>query len=214
MPVLQAFHEIRFPFALALGGSAGPVTRTEIVQLASGREQRNGRWARARRRFDAGSAIRTFAQLQEIASFFEARHGRLYGFRFRDPLDHKSCPASRAITPLDQLIGTGDAATASFQLVKTGEIGAPQRVISKPVGGTVRVAVDGIEQDADTAFTLDTASGEITFATAHVPAQGAQITAGFEFDVPVRFDSDELVINLAAFGAGDIPSIPIIEIVQ
>ena len=213
MPLLSSFHEVRFPFALALGASGGPVARTEIVQLASGREQRNTRWSVPRRRFDAGSAIRNFSQLQEIADFFEARRGRLFGFRFRDPLDHKSCPAAQSPSALDQVIGTGDGVAASFQLVKAAGEGLPMRNILKPVEGTVTIAVNGTEQQIDTAFEVDTTSGLVTFLPGHVPPADGLVTAGFEFDLPVRFDSDELTINLAAFGAGDIPSIPLIELV-
>ena len=213
MPQLQSFHEIRFPFALALGASGGPVTRTEIVQLASGREQRNARWSVPRRRFDAGSAIRSFAQLQEISDFFEARRGRLFGFRFRDPLDHKSCPAAQAVSAFDQQIGTGNAIASDFQLTKSVGEGLPGRVIAKPVTGTVRIGVDGVEQQIGTDCLVDTTSGLVTFLPGHLPAAEAIVTAGYEFDLPVRFDSDELVINLAAFGAGEIPSIPMIELV-
>ena len=121
----------------------------------------------------------------------------------------------QAPAPADQRIGTGDGATSAFQLVKTyGAAHAPyERLIAKPVAGSVRVAVSGVEQAAATAFACDVATGLVTFAAGHVPAAGAAITAGFEFDVPVRFDTDELDIDLSAFEAGAIPQMPLVEIV-
>jgi len=207
------FHEVRFPLDVALGSRGGPVRRTDIVTLASGREHRNSRWASSRRRYDAGLGVRTVDALHAVIAFFEERRGRLYGFRFRDRTDWRSGPPSREPTPLDQRIGTGDGAAKAFQLVKTyGSSFAPyMRSIAKPVGGSVRVAIDGIEQEVGFAFTCDPATGLVTFT--EPPPVGAAITAGFAFDVPVRFDTDELDIDLSTFEAGGIPQIPLIEIV-
>jgi uncharacterized protein (TIGR02217 family) len=209
------FHEVRFPLDVSLGSRGGPQRRTDIVTLASGREHRNARLAHSRRRYDAGLGVRTLDALHAVVAFFEERRGRLYGFRFRDRVDWKSCPPSLAPTSTDQRIGTGDGATGAFQLVKTyGAAHAPYaRPIAKPVAGTVRVAVNDIEIPAGTAFVCDTATGWVTFTSAAVPAAGAAVTAGFEFDVPVRFDTDDLEIDLSAFAAGEVPKIPLIEIV-
>ncbi len=208
------FHDIRFPLDVSLGSRGGPARRTDIVTLASGREHRNARWAHARRRYDAGLGVRNLDALHAVLAFFEERRGRLYGFRFRDRVDHRSGPPSIAPAPTDQPIGVGDGATASFALAKTYGAGfAPyRRPIAKPVAGTVRVAVDAVEQ-ANAAFACDPATGLVTFAAEAIPAPGAAVTAGFEFDVPVRFDSDDLDIDLSAFEAGEIPKIPLIEIV-
>lgn len=207
------FHEVRFPLDVSLGSRGGPVRRTDIVTLASGREHRNSRWAQSRRRYDAGLGVRSIDSLHAVITFFEERRGRLIGFRFRDRADWRSGSPSKAPTPLDQRIGTGDGATRQFQLVKTyGSAYAPyQRVISKPDGATVRVALDGIEQAAGPSFSCDPTTGLVTFVAP--PAPGVAITAGFAFDVPVRFDTDELDIDLSAFDAGAIPQIPLIEIV-
>ena len=207
------FHEVRFPLDVALGSRGGPVRRTDIVTLASGREHRNSRWAASRRRYDAGLGVRTVDSLHAVVAFFEERRGRLYGFRFRDRTDWRSGPPSAEPTPLDQRIGTGDGTTRTFQLVKTyGSAFAPYvRTIAKPVGGSVRVAVDGAEQEVGSAFNCDPATGLVTFVTP--PPAGAVIAAGYSFDVPVRFDTDELDIDLSAFEAGAIPQIPLIEIV-
>ncbi len=210
----DAFHEVRFPVSVARGARGGPVRKTEIVTLASGREHRNARWAHSRRRYEAGYGIKTLDELEAVIAFFEERRGRLTGFRWRDRVDCKSCAPSRSPTPADQVLGAGDGARTTFQLVKRyGGAHAPyQRLITKPVGGTVRVAVGGVEQVEAVAFACDPATGIVTFLPGHVPPNGANVTAGFEFDVPVRFDTDEIEIDLSAFEAGDIPKIPLIEI--
>ncbi len=207
------FHEVRFPLDVALGSRGGPVRKTEIVTLASGREHRNGRWADSRRRYDAGLGVRTVDALHAVLAFFEERRGRLYGFRFHDRVDCKSCAPSGVPSPSDMPIGTGDGTTAVFQLVKTYGSGfAPyERAIRKPVPGSVRVAVAGTEMAIGAGLACDPATGLLTFATP--PASGASVTAGFAFDVPVRFDTDELEIDLSAFEAGAIPTIPLLEII-
>jgi uncharacterized protein (TIGR02217 family) len=207
------FHEIRFPLDVSLGRRGGPVRRTEVVTLASGREHRNSRWALSRRRYDAGLGVRNLDALHQVLAFFEERRGRLYGFRFRDRIDWRSGAPSRPPEPADQRIGTGDGSRTAFALVKTyGGHHAPYlRPIAKPVAGSVRVALDGIEQGVGTEFSCDASTGRVTFATP--PAPGSIVTAGYDFDVPVRFDTDELDIDLSAFEAGEIPKIPLIEII-
>ena len=208
---MTGFHEILFPLDIALKSAGGPERKTEIVTFGSGREQRNARWSHSRRRYDAGYGVKTLEALQQVVAFFEERRGQLYGFRWRDRLDHSS--SSSAVTPLDQLLGTGDGTNASFQLVKTyGGLYAPYaRPIAKPVPGSVRVAVGGVEVAAEN-FACDTATGVVTFAAGHIPLSGAAVTAGFTFDVPVRFDTDYLEVDLSAFAAGAIPKIPLVEI--
>jgi uncharacterized protein (TIGR02217 family) len=209
---MTSFHEILFPLDIALKSAGGPERRTDIISFGSGREERNARWAQSRRRYDAGYGIKTLDALRAAVAFFEERRGRLHGFRWRDRLDHASS-ASGLISPLDQGIGTGDGATASFQLVKTyGSAFAPYaRSIAKPVAGSVRVAVGGDEVASD-AFGCDVTTGVVTFAGGHIPAPGLAVTAGFSFDVPVRFDTDYLEVDLSAFAAGAIPKIPLVEI--
>jgi uncharacterized protein (TIGR02217 family) len=211
---IAAFHEIRFPLDIALGARGGPERRTDIVTTASGREERNARWAHSRRKFDAGYGVKSITRLAEVVAFFEERRGRLCGFRFRDRLDWTSAPGNAAPAATDQPLGAGDGGTTTFQLLKTyGGVHAPyQRPVVKPVEGSVRIAVDGVEQAAGTDFTLDAALGLVTFLPGAIPAEGAAVTAGFQFDVPVRFDTDYLEFDLSAFEAGVIPSIPLIEI--
>lgn len=207
------FHEVLFPLDIALKSAGGPERRTDIIAFGSGREERNARWAHSRRRFDAGYGVKTLDALQQVVAFFEERRGQLYGFRWRDRLDHSSASPASVISPLDQPIGTGDGAKAEFQLMKTyGSTYAPYtRPVAKPVPGSVRVAVAGVEVASGAAFTCDT-TGLVTFLPGHIPATGAAVTAGFTFDVPVRFDTDYLEVDLSAFAAGAIPKIPLVEI--
>ncbi len=209
-----SFHEVLFPLDIALKSAGGPERRTDIVTFGSGREERNARWAHSRRRFDAGYGVKTFDALQQVVAFFEERRGQLYGFRWRDRLDHSSAAPAANISPLDQALGTGDGARATFQLTKTyGSTYAPYtRTISKPVPASVRVAVAGSEVVSGSAFTCDSITGVVTFLPGHIPASGAAVTAGFLFDVPVRFDTDYLEVDLSAFAAGAIPKIPLVEI--
>lgn len=209
----HGFHEVRFPLRLSLSTSGGPKRTTDIVNLTNGREQRNARWQNSRRVYDAGSGLRAVDDLYAVVSFFEARGGQLYGFRFRDPLDAKSCGPGETVSPFDQQIGTGDGAAATFQLAKTyGDAGGVwRREISKPVAGSVRVAVAGVELP-ETGFACDATSGLVTIEEEYIPQAGAAVQAGFEFDVPVRFDTDRIDVNLEAFRAGSIPAIPLMEI--
>ena len=206
----MAFHEVRFPDNISRGARGGPERRTQIVELASGDEERNASWANSRRRYDVAYGIRRADDLAAVVAFFEARNGRLHGFRFKDWGDHKSCLPSGTASPTDQTIGTGDGATTAFQLVKRYASGSQTwvRTITKPVAGTVRVALDGAEQL--NGWSVNTATGVVTFDTA--PAAGVAVTAGFAFDVPVRFDADALNVTLDLERLGSITSIPLLEL--
>jgi len=212
----MSFHDVHFPVAIARGASGGPERRTEIVVTGSGAEQRNTRWYASRRRYNAGYGVRSLADIHDAVAFFEARRGRLHAFRWKDHADWKSCAPDATPDPGDQAIGTGDGATTDFQLVKSYGTGAQAylRTITKPVAASVRVAVDGVELASPADFSVDGLTGIVTFAGGSVPAPGAAITAGFDFDVAVRFDADVLEVNLAAFGAGQIPDIRLIEVIE
>src|SRR3954451_15704319 len=211
---MPGFHEILFPLDIALKSAGGPERKTEIVALGSGREERNARWAHSRRRYDAGYGVKTFDALSQVVAFFEERRGRLFGFRWRDRLDHSSAAAGAGVTPLDQAIGNGDGTQMQFPLVKTyGAAHAPYaRPIGKPVAGSVRVAVGGVEQTESLAFTCDVTTGVVTFLPGPVPGAGTVVRAGFLFDVPVLLDTDYLEVDLSAFAAGSVPRIPLVEI--
>ena len=210
----MAFHETRFPTNVSKGAVGGPERRTDVVTLASGFEERNSRWADSRRSYNAGYGIRGVDDLHAVLAFFEERRGRLHGFRWRDHADFRSGPPSRAPLAGDQAIGTGNGALAVFQLTKSyGSTYAPyMRTIRKPVQGSVKIAVAGAPKTEGTHFTVDHGIGAVTFLAGSIPAAGVAVTAGFEFDVPVRFDTDRIEVNLQTLAAGSIPHIPIIEV--
>ena len=206
----MAFHEVRFPDNISRGARGGPERRTQIVELASGDEERNASWANSRRRYDVAYGIRRADDLASVVSFFEARNGRLHGFRYKDWADYKSALPSQAIAATDQQIGTGTSSQQTFQLAKRYTSGGQTwvRTIAKPVAGTVRVALGMVEQMSG--WTVDTTTGVVTFTAA--PAGGVIVRAGFEFDVPVRFDSDTLDVTLDFERLGSITAIPLLEI--
>lgn len=206
------FHDVRFPAALSFGSSGGPERRTEIVTLVNGFEERNSPWKQSRRRYDAGVGMRSYDDLDVLIGFFEARHGQLYGFRWKDWNDFKSCKPSAIISAVDQAIGQGDGTQTTFQLIKNYRSGefTYARQIRKPVADTVKVALSGDELANGVDFSANLSNGEITFLIA--PPLGAVVSAGFEFDVPVRFDTDRILANASAFQAGEIPSIPVVEV--
>jgi uncharacterized protein (TIGR02217 family) len=206
------FHEERFPTGLSFGSIGGPERRTDVVTLNNGFEERNTPWAHSRRRFDAGISMRSLDDLQELISFFEARRGRMFGFRWKDWSDFKSGVPSQEVAILDQVIATADGVETVFQLCKTYRSGSQDycRSIKKPKLGTVVVAVDGVELFEDEHWGGDYETGLITFYDP--PSETAIITAGYEFDVPVRFDTDVLELSAAGFDAGEIPSVPVVEV--
>lgn len=207
---VTGFHEVRFPEAISFGSSGGPRFATTVVETISGYEQRNADWQQARTFYDVGTGLKTESDLFELLAFFRARRGRAYGFRFKDWTDYRSADPSDAPTPADQAIGTGDGATTTFQLTKRYVSGATtfDRVIRKPVAGTVQVALNGVE--AMSGWSVEVTTGIVTFTTP--PGSGVAVTAGFEFDVPVRFRDDSLAISLETFAAGDAPSVGLIEV--
>jgi uncharacterized protein (TIGR02217 family) len=205
---MQAFDDVLYPLALGRDAGVSPEFSTSVAVTASGHERRSSLWSDARLRFDVGPGIRSEAELGTLIAFFRARRGAGRGFRLPDPFDHSSNGMTGEPGPLDQQIGVGDGLKATFQLIKSyGEGDEPQvRPITRPRVGTVRVAVDGVETGA---FTLAPA-GKVVFAS--TPPAGAAVTAGFLFDVPVRFAEDRLDVTGAAFAAGEAPSVPLIEV--
>jgi uncharacterized protein (TIGR02217 family) len=208
----MAFHEVRFPANLSFGSVGGPERRTEIVTLANGYEERNTPWSQSRRRYDAGLGLRSLDDVAALLEFFEARRGQLHAFRWKDWADYKSCKPSAAVSALDQVLGTGDGARREFPLVKAYDpFGSPfLRGIGKPVSGTVVVALSGDPAVETVDYALDVALGRITFVLP--PDLGVVVTAGFEFDVPVRFDTDRIAVSVASFQAGEVPSVPVVEV--
>lgn len=205
----MAFHDVQFPTHISQGARGGPMWSTDIVTLASGKEQRNSRWANSRRRYDVGYGVKSKSDLRELISFFEERRGSFHSFRFLDPLDHQS--GEGAVTALDQMIGVGDGMRTEFQLTKTygGQFDPWVRAITKPVAGSVQVAIEGVSLAAHE-FSIDATTGFVTLLAPS--ALGQQVTAGFAFDVPVRFETDQLDVEITSFDAAMAPSIKLIEV--
>lgn len=208
----MSFHEIRFPTTLSFGAAGGPERRTDIVTLANGFEERNTPWAHGRRRYDAGLGLRSLDDVETLIAFFEARRGQLFGFRWKDWADFRSCRPSQAVSADDQLIGIGDGVNRLFPLAKRYVSGPAEylRPVRKPVAGTVKVAVEGDVKAEGVDFIVDTAVGMVTFS--NPPLDGTLVTAGFEFDVPVRFDTDQIAVSVASFHAGEVPSVLVVEV--
>lgn len=208
----MSFHEVRFPASLSFGSLGGPERRTDIVTLANGFEERNTPWAHSRRRYDAGLGLRSLDDMERLIAFFEARRGQMFAFRWKDWADFRSCLPSGKTSPDDQVIGRGDGVTRVFQLVKSYRSGDQSytRPIIKPVLGTVALAIEATRLYEGVDFEVDLTTGLVTLAEA--PTIGLELTAGFEFDVPVRFDTDRIATSVASFQAGEVPRVPVLEV--
>lgn len=197
---MQAFDDVAYPLALGRDASVSPEFSTSVAVTASGHERRNALWSDARLRYDVGPGVRSQQEMRVLLEFFRARYGPARGFRLRDPYDFSSNGGDGEPTALDELIGTGDGAQASFQLAR--HYGDQRRAITRPEAGSILVSVDGTPADGWTHL----GKGVILFDQA--PAPGVEIRAGFLFDVPVRFAEDRLDISGATFAAGEAPSVP------
>ncbi|BBD00136.1 MULTISPECIES: DUF2460 domain-containing protein [Sphingobium] len=206
---VEAFDDIVFPIAMGSQASVSPAFSTQIVESPSGHERRSADWADARLSFDAGPGVRSEADIAALIAFFRARRGAARGFRFTDPYDDRSCVPGVAPGPIDQRLGVGDGVMTAFQLMRHYGAGdeAQGRIITRPVPGSIRVAADGVER---TEGWSHAGLGVIAFDTA--PGAGVVLTAGYRFDVPVRFAEDRLDINRATFAAGEAPSVMLVEI--
>lgn len=206
------FHEVRFPANLSFGSVGGPERKTDIVTLANGFEERNTPWEHSRRRYDAGVGMRSLDDIETLLAFFEARRGQMFGFRWKDWSDYKSSRASQDVRFDDQTIAIGDGSETRFQLCKLYRSGTftYERPIKKPVRGSVRIGIAQDELQEDVDFEVNYATGAIQFV--QPPAEGLPVMSGYEFDVPVRFDTEGIQTSVASFQAGDIPNVPIVEV--
>jgi uncharacterized protein (TIGR02217 family) len=203
---VQAFDDVTFPLEIGREAAVTAEFSTNVVTTLSGHERRNSSWSDARLAYDVGPGVRSESELGVLFDFFRARRGPAVGFRFADPFDFSSNGMNGVPTMLDQHLGVGDGVRTSFPLVKNYGDNEQVRRITRPKNGTAVVAASGV---AATGWTL-AESGVVLFETA--PATGAIVTAGFLFDVPVRFADDRIEVSRATFGAGDIPSVPLVEI--
>lgn len=198
----MSFHDVQFPPDIAIGAAGGPGFNTDVVVLRSGREKRNVNWSAARSAWDVAHGLKTQEQLDRLLAFFRARQGRAHAFRFRDWSDYRM-PRQR--------IGDGDGAATEFQFAKAylddGGFQTTRR-ITRPVAGTARIWLDGAEQTQG--FTVDAATGLVVFTTA--PAAESLVEAECEFDVPARFDTDQMKVTIEAYGAFTWGQIPVLEV--
>lgn len=205
------FEEVRFPTDVAFRSSGGPSRQTQVVVTGSGAERRNARWVNSRRTYNLVYGPHSMDLIYEILAFHEAMNGKLTGFRFKDWNDWKSCAPLQTPSPTDQVLGTGAVSVGTFQLIKTYTKGTRSwtRTIKKPVAGTVLIAFNGVKQSTG-GYSIDTTTGIVTFTSN--PGAGVVVTAGFEFDTPVRFDTDNPQVGWDEDKAGTINDCPLIEI--
>ena len=196
----MAFHDVQFPSDISYGSSGGPQYLTDVVINHAGFEQRNIHWQQARARYNIAHGVKTQAQLDALIAFFRARKGRAHSFRFKDWTDYEAAA---------QMLGTGTGSLRDFQLVKRYSSGGVDEVrnVTLPVAGSVSVYVNGA---LSSGVSVNLTSGMVTFSTA--PASGTVITADFQFDVPVRFDTDQLSARLENYGVRSWLDIPIVEV--
>lgn len=203
----------RFPVDISYGSTFSTRRNTSVVSTQSGHEWRNRNWSASRKQYDIGYGTRSQAQAYAVIEFFEAVGGRADAFRFKDWSDYKSLGPDDTPANDDQNFGTGDGSTVAFQLTKTYTKGALSfsRTITKPVSGTILIAVNAVAQTegGGNDYTIDYTTGIVTFNSA--PTSGHAITWGGEFDVPVRFDQDELTIDIRSLDAASL-SIPLVEV--
>lgn len=197
----MAFVETQFPPDISYGATGGALFSTDIIETFGGWEQRNINWSQARGQWNVAHGVKTQVQIDALIAFFRARRGKAIGFRFKDWSDYKAA---------NQIIGEGDGVLTQFQLVKSYTSGGVtvDRVIKKPVTGTVQIYKDGVLQNSG--WSVNTATGIVTFTSP--PADGVQLTANFEFDVPARFDTDAMDINMENYGTSSWSTIPIVEL--
>lgn len=197
---IPGFHDVLFPETISYGSKGGPGFLTRILTLGSGHEQRAQKWEKSRAKYNAYYGLRGQADLNTVLAFFYCRHGMTYSFPFKDRRDY---------SVIGQAVGTGDAETKTFDLVKTYTDGTYtyDRINILPVAGTVKIYFDGVLQESG--YTVDREAATVTFDAA--PGEGVVITADFEFHVPVRFGTDELPQSWEPAGHGVTEDIPLVE---
>ncbi len=198
---MTGFHDVRLPEDISYGSSGGPEFSTTVVTAQSGFEQRNVNWQQARARYNIAYGVRSDSQLQELLAFFRARQGKAYAFRYKDWNDYQA---------VNMLLGVGDGVRTTFQLLKTYTSGSTTitRTISKPVAGSVRVYL--LDVEVLSGWTVNEATGLLTFASP--PAGGVTVKASFDFDVPVRFDTDYLPVTLSDYGVAAVRELSCVEV--
>lgn len=193
------FIEERLPTEIAIKMSGGPEFSTTISECVGGIEYRNINWPKPRNRYTISKTLCTKQEISLIQNWFRISAGKANGFRFKDPLDHQS---------ENEFIAKANGQDKEFQLIKSYSIGSYKNIreIKKPASKTVYIYLDGKKAQAK----IDLSKGIIIFN--EPPINGQVITANFEFDIPVRFDSDLLQISCAANNLFIVENLDLIEI--
>jgi uncharacterized protein (TIGR02217 family) len=200
---MTGFHDVNFPSRLKFNVSGGPEMRVDVTRLSSGHERRNKRWSAPLRRYLISVGQRPLDEIQVLTAFFEARSGPLHGFRFRDPFEHSTAVLNQNVSANDVEIGIGNGVTTDMNLILGNG-----RQVTHPIEESLRVAINGLE--ISTGFSFDQSSQKLIFDQA--PASGETISAGFQFDVPVRFENEQLVATRTVNNAGEVSDITLLEL--
>lgn len=207
MAIDPAFVNERMPDSIERGAKGGPGFLTTVLELSSGFEHRNQEWERARQAWDIGYGMQNKEDYTTILDFFMVCAGRAHGFRFKDWTDYE-------IGTVDdpQVLGASTGTSVRFQAIRVYSVGTYSfvRKITRLVEGTVSVYDNGVLKTEGSDYTVDYDTGGIVFGTS--PPMGHIISIVAEFDVPVRFDTDVLNIEVTWEEAAEVPQIVIKEL--
>lgn len=201
----MSFIEERMPICQSFGTAGGPEFSTDVITVDSGYERRNENWEESRGRWDIVQNTLNRSETLQMIAFFRSVKGKAVGFRFKDWTDYEAD---------NELIGTGTGSEDTFQLKKTytTSTASSERTITKPVQGTVEIFVNSVLKTETTHYTIDYATGIVTFTGGNEPANGHEVRWTGEFDVPVRFDVDQFSASQDSHNNISIPNLPIVEI--
>ena len=197
----MAFLEILFPTDINFSSVGGPGFSTDIFIGSGGVESSNQNWTRPVERWNVVYGAKPQDDLKTLLQFFMVCQGKAHGFRFKNYVDFE------VVTPIP--IGTGTGALTTFQLSKRYTFGGQNydRKISKPVSGTTTIYLNGVLQGSG--WTIDITTGIVTFSVA--PGAGVVVSAAFQFDVPMRFDTDVIAITLSTYKVMS-TTVPLVEL--
>lgn len=197
---MASFDDVRLPEDVEIGAEGGPSFSTGIVTMANGQEQRTQNWSVARNTYVVGYGI-SETDWQPVRAFFYARRGRARGFRFKDWTDF--------VATEQPVQGEGPYTLARFYVDPIGLTYIRQ--ITRVVAGTLTLTdQNGVDF---TAYYTES-FGLLTAKTDNPPPVHGQLFASFEFDIPVRFDVDELKLTAETISAVVADSISIVELIE
>lgn len=191
----------RFPENISEGSSGGPEFKTFIFEGSQGHEQATVAWSKAKAKYDVGYGIRDTEDMDIVRRFFYECRGKAVGFRYKDWAD---------FILDEEVIGEGNGVSTVFKIIKTyGTTNPYVRRIFKPVVDSVSVTVGGVPVEDGMGVTIDYTNGTMEFDVA--PDDEAEIVVSCEFDVPVRFDIDQMSASFEGYQSETWGSIPLVE---